>query len=648
MDMDIRIFFSKKPRLQNEEQAHASTSEEAEIGEIPSEESSISKNTSSTNAGFPDDIAQIGEPIKQVTLDRYPRGGKNRAFVADWFKRYKWLQYSVKNDAAFCYPCQQFLPHGSKQTTYTKTGFRNWKNATDLKCGFPKHEKTISHIQAMTMWEDKIRRITTSCTVGTLLNENILEQNRYYVKSIVEVIQFLAINELGFRGNYTLDEEREQGLFNNLFEYTVKKDPALKNIIGHIPQNAKYRSPQIQNQIVQAMVKTVRECIVKDIQESDVPWFTLMEDGTRDKNNRENIAIAIRYVKGGIVKESLLTVTTTRDLDAATFTDATLNILKENNIDLKRLLSQCYDGASVMSGKISGVAARIEKEMNRRVPYVHCYNHRLHLVVVRTISDITFIHQFFYQCIMLHEFLQHGKVASLYEGKTIGRLLEQRWSGHLAVTKGVYNNYGLILKCLREIKNQKFSGDDIAKSVGIKTVMLSMKFRMALLITKKILCILDPADAALQGRTTSLKNAISIIQCVQKEICNLRSDEIYKSILKEAENLVEEESEDVLSRKRQVKVGHLENFILCGPSSLRRNTETGHDTEQFRPEFFETIDLITAELKRRFSENDELLASIAGLDELDAEKMRPLQDLGKSLIKHKTYLMFIAKFNKMH
>lgn len=57
-----------------------------------------------------------------------------------------------------------------------------------------------------------------------------------------------------------------------------------------------------------------------------------MEDGTKDKNNRENIAIAIRYVKDGTVNESLLTVTTTVNLDAATFTELTLNTLTENNI----------------------------------------------------------------------------------------------------------------------------------------------------------------------------------------------------------------------------------------------------------------------------------------------------------------------------
>lgn len=105
------------------------------------------------------------------------------------------------------------------------------------------------------------------------------------------------------------------------------------------------------------------------------------------------------------------------------------------NIDPSCMLSQCYDGASVMSGKVSGVATRIENKLGRKIPYVHCYNHRLHLIVVRTISEMTFISLFYDQCIMLHEFFHHGKIAALYGGKRIGRLLKQRRSGHLAVTK---------------------------------------------------------------------------------------------------------------------------------------------------------------------------------------------------------------------
>lgn len=273
--MDIRTFFSKKRRVEKEidhEEPHSSQQMEAQDSTATSSrmETGTVKHVGNANYGIPSDIAQIGEPIKQVILDIYPKDNNSRAFVVDWFKRYKWLQYSVAKDAAFCYPCQQFLPHGSKQTSYTSTGFRNWKNATDSKTGFPKHEKSISHIQAMAMWQEKLHRISTTSSVSTLIHQKALEQNRYYVKSIIEVIQFLVVNELALRGNYILEEEKEQGLFQNLFEYTCMKDPNLKEALIHIPQNATYRSPEIQNQIIQAMVQAVRNSIVKDIKESDV------------------------------------------------------------------------------------------------------------------------------------------------------------------------------------------------------------------------------------------------------------------------------------------------------------------------------------------------------------------------------------------
>lgn len=632
--MDIRDFFCKKRKVEEEIEQHETHSTkrlEALDNCTPtsSYKTDSVRNVSNFAGGIPSDIAKIGETIKQVILDKYPKEN-NRAFVVDWFKRFKWLQYSVEKDAAFCYPCQQFLPHGSKQTSYTSTGFRNWKNATDSKTGFPKHEKSVSHIQAMAMWQEKLCRISTTSSVETLLHQNALDKNIYYVKSIIEVIQFLVINELALRGNYVLEEEKEQGLFQNLFEYTCLKDPNLKEALRQIPQNATYRSPEIQNQIIQALVQTVRNSVCKDIAESDVKWFTLLEDGTRDKNNRENIAIAIRYVKDGIVNESLLTVTTTKNFDAATFTELTLNTLTENNIDLSRMLSQCYDGASVMSGRVSGVATRKEKTLGRKIPYVHCYNHRLHLIVIRTISEITFIRLFFDQCIMLHEFFRHGKIAALYGGKSISRLIEQRWSGHLAVTKVINDNYLSILSTLDEIKNDRFNGQDVAKSVGIKKVMLSMEFRMAMVVTKKILSMLQPADAALQARSAGLKDAITIVKCVQDEITNLRSDEMYHTIFEEAKSMTSSNSEP--QRMQVNKSNRMNDYLIHGPScSFTRQNKEGQypDAPPFKSEYFETLDTLNAELRRRFSDNEDLLNSLASLDELDVDKMEPLKALGK-------------------
>jgi hypothetical protein len=103
----------------------------------------------------------------------------------------------------------------------------------------------------------------------------------------------------------------------------------LSECVQHIPKNANYTSPVIQNEIIEILSDMVRESVVADIRNADVPWFTLMEDGTRDKNNRKNISIAIRYVKNGKVFESLLGIYTTKELDAKNFTDLTLDIMKK-------------------------------------------------------------------------------------------------------------------------------------------------------------------------------------------------------------------------------------------------------------------------------------------------------------------------------
>ncbi|GBP26991.1 hypothetical protein EVAR_95777_1 [Eumeta japonica] len=61
-------------------------------------------------------------------------------------------------------------------------------------------------------------------------------------------------------------------------------------------------------------------------------------------------------------------------------------------------------------------------------------------------------------------------------------------------------------------------------------------------------------------------------------------------------------------------------------SSARQNID--ENDEPFKSEYFETLDILIAELQRRFSDNDDLINSIASLDELDVDKMVPLKNLG--------------------
>ena len=63
-----------------------------------------------------------------------------------------------------------------------------------------------------------------------------------------------------------------------------------------------------------------------------------------------------------------------------------LDMLKEHHLDPKQIVSQGYDGASVMSGRCSGVQERI-REVVTQARYIHCYAHNLNLALVDCVRN---------------------------------------------------------------------------------------------------------------------------------------------------------------------------------------------------------------------------------------------------------------------
>lgn len=63
-----------------------------------------------------------------------------------------------------------------------------------------------------------------------------------------------------------------------------------------------------------------------------------------------------------------------------------------------------------------------------------------------------------------------------------------------------------------------------------------------------------------------------------------------------------------------------DNYVLNAPSVSHSHTD-----EPLKTEYYQTIDIIIAEMERWFSDNEELLASVSSLDELDVKKLSALQ-----------------------
>lgn len=145
-------------------------------------------------------------------------------------------------------------------------------------------------------------------------------------------------NELALRGSYDIEKHVDQGLFEKLFKHTRKNNENLRKWESHMPHHYTYRSPNIQNEVIKLLASIVRDAVADDVMKSDVPYFTLLEDGTKDKKNNECVAIAARYVRDGQVHESIISMETFAELNAAYFTKRTMKTLEDNGINSERIL----------------------------------------------------------------------------------------------------------------------------------------------------------------------------------------------------------------------------------------------------------------------------------------------------------------------
>lgn len=78
---------------------------------------------------------------------------------------------------------------------------------------------------------------------------------------------------------------------------------------------------------------------------------------------------------------------------AQTIEAAILQCLADNNVDVTRLRGFGSDGASVMTGRVSGVPTRLKNHSPRMI-FVHCVNHRLALAAAHASDGIPYLQRF--------------------------------------------------------------------------------------------------------------------------------------------------------------------------------------------------------------------------------------------------------------
>ena len=103
------------------------------------------------------------------------------------------------------------------------------------------------------------------------------------------------------------------------------------------------------------MASEVQEVICNNI--CAAGFYSLLADETKDISKREQLAVVLRYVdpEKASIHEHFLTYVEAKSLDAESLTSYLLKTLYDLKLDPIGIVSQGYDGASVMSGRYNGV-----------------------------------------------------------------------------------------------------------------------------------------------------------------------------------------------------------------------------------------------------------------------------------------------------
>ena len=341
---------------------------------------------------------------------------KKRSFNPSWYSDFQWLEYSVERNRAFCFACRHFTIGGARsETSFTNDGFGDWKHELGKNGILQGHSKCLTHTQAMSTWLQFKGNKEKSTLIENHMSKERKEQisrNRHYISSIAEAILLCAHLEISLQGHNESHNSVNKGNFIEILNVVGNHDAVVKEQLEHGPKNAKYTSPEIQNYLLQIMSDMVRKSITDAVKYSG--YFSLLADESKDCGKKEQLSIALRYVDSkAIIHEHFITFIEAESLTAESLATYLIKFLTDFNLDASSVISQGYDGASVMSGRLSGIQQRI-KAVAPCALYVHCYAHTLNLAIVDSVKCLQFSLDFFNLLEALCVFIFTAKAHAIY------------------------------------------------------------------------------------------------------------------------------------------------------------------------------------------------------------------------------------------
>ncbi|CAF1604927.1 unnamed protein product [Rotaria magnacalcarata] len=571
---------------------------------------SLSPKTSvgRANSSIPLDLSHSSKELPaQPKLSSYPTNKHGRSFRSIWYSNFPWLEYSIKQDAVFCYYCRHFSEgfnlSSRQQSDAFLSGYNNWKNAIAKNYGFSGHETSAAHKFACANYQQFALRTCTETTIMNVIDKSrveLIKKNRQRLVKIASTVLLCARQLISLRGNDESDLSNNRGNFIEILKWSATTDPLVNTILLDNANNASYLSPSIQNELIHLMANQIRKQIAEKI---GGHVFALMADEAKDCSGHEQLSIVLRCIshetsknndeidRNSMFNEYLLGLVKLNEFDSESLSIEIIKYLSFFNIDINNCIAMCFDGASVMSGRHAGVQAILRRNYMTRAIYMHC-----------------FAHNYFHSSSVTSECFKSVQ-QKLMIGHNISTSLKHwcdtRWDSRWSSIHALIQNYKALIISLEELESE---GDE-----------------------RSIFGIIKILSDQLKAKTIDFCHAQFLIKSVIAKIADLRDEHAFSLIYTDVINFCQQHHIDLSSAPRQRRIkkvsSRFKDVFITSAIGQRDNlnNEDSYRTNLFYP----IIDAVLIELNDRFSiHNIEILISISALcpdseNFLESESLKP-------------------------
>ncbi len=486
-----------------------------------------------------------------------------------------------------------------KEGAFVNTGFKNWKKGAQKLQDHSKseHHKHATETQLFQQKGPHVKELISSNL------KQCQQESKRSMLTVISSLRYLALSGQSIRGH-----EAETSNLRLLLHERASDVPALKEWFN---KRDNWLSGDIQNELLEIMAHSVQRNLLKSIHEA--PFFSIIADGTTDLSGMEQFSVCIRYTNKQLEpQEVFLGMYNAPDSTAMTLYRVIRDVAVRCCLDMKKLRAHCFDGAANMSGRFHGVTAELSSEHPKSV-YVHCANHSLDLVLQEaakecdvicnalvTVKDISN---------MIRESSKRRGIYNDTEDDTadtdpvrVTQLISMcptRWAIRVKAVERFIDNFHRTRETLNTLcqEREAVRGEARAKIRGFVKKMSSFELMFGLMVAKEVLGPCEHLAKKLQGFSMTATGALICVQQLITSLRDMRNPDEFERILS-----------NVVRNAEKLQLSPPKSPRLARPPLRLEHTENPADaanlnaTENMRKQYYEVLDLLCAQLERRFDQ----------------------------------------------